>query len=125
MLVGEARLEDEDGRVLVLVDEAFGLLAAVDDLDADAGRLRQIAPHHLRPRFAGIEAGAAIKVHQGDAQTVIRLLPEAFADEQSEDEDEQQRQHEEHDERHRIAQHETQFFLHQCPDDAHVESPIC
>src|SRR5207248_2663113 len=49
--LAEVRTKDEDGRALTPGDEAFRLFPAGDHLDADAGRLRQVALHDLGPRI--------------------------------------------------------------------------
>ena len=63
-----------------------------DQFQADSGGRRQVVDHHLGPRLrAGTPASsvARVEVHDRDAQPLVGLLAEPFAEREAQHEDQQ------------------------------------
>src|SRR5262245_47263308 len=114
----EVRSENEHGGTLALATKALRLGTSRNDLNLDAGRQAEVALNEIGPRLTGkghVAVGACrqshVEIHQRDAQPIVRLLAEALAEQQAEDQDEHERHADEQERREAIAQQQPQLFL--------------
>ena len=91
-LGAELGLKDQDSRSLAIANQAFGLFAAANYLNADVRRAREIVENNFAPRPAWKwprpRRQPFIEVDHRDAQPIVRLLPETFADDYTENRNE-------------------------------------
>jgi hypothetical protein len=98
----------------------LGFLSSLDNLQANAGRICQVAPDHLGPRCLGKRRARRQPLVQDQdrhPQPGVWFLTEAFTERQAEDKYKENGHDQEDDRRLRIAKQQPEFFLGEDPDE--------